>query len=75
MTLEKLKKMLVPGTKYVCTYGDDHVNEYDIDQRGMFGYESGSGYRWLSLDNDEFDINSLRDISVVKEIWNKKDGH
>jgi len=71
MTLEKLKKMLVPGTQYVCTYGYGRIEEYNIDHNVMFGYDSSGNYKWLPLDNDEFDINLLRTISTVKELWKK----
>ena len=73
MTLEKLKEMLVPGTKYVCTYGDSRIEEYSIDRVAMFGYYSGGGYSWTRLDDCEFDITLLRTVSAVKDIWKRTD--
>jgi hypothetical protein len=69
LTVETLRDLVSDG-RYVVTYG--HVNgrteEYEIDHSSMYGIGS-AGYKSLPL--EDLDIDCIRSISKVTEIYRK----
>jgi hypothetical protein len=70
LNMEKLLEILSKGEEFTCEYGTGRIETYSIDKDCMSGYNSGGGYKHISLDDPDFDISELRSISVVNEVWN-----
>ena len=75
MNLDELLGILKVGSfngkEFVCTYGTGRIETYSIDKHSMSGYDSSGNYKIIDLDSDDFDINELRTLSEVTQVWKK----